>query len=182
MPDAIGHPLTTRAAGDIIARRNGSEIRVDEFLGQALSLAARLPDRPYVINLCADRYEFLVGFCAAVIAGQCTLMPPNRQAQTMLSVAGNHDGTYVLGRDPVEGLEFFALDHLDGGRVTEPPLVDDDQLCAIVFTSGSTGESKPNLKFWRTLRHGTASNAQLLLSPHDKNLNIVATVPAQNKV
>ena len=180
MPDAIGHPLTTRAAGDIIARRNGAGIRVDEFLGHASSLAARLPDRPYVINLCADRYEFLVGFCAAVIAGQCTLMPPNRQAQTMLSVAGNYDGTYVLGSEPVEGLEFFALDRLDGGRVAEPPRVDDDQLCAIVFTSGSTGESKPNLKFWRTLRHGTASNAQLLLAPGDKNLNFVATVPAQH--
>jgi acyl-coenzyme A synthetase/AMP-(fatty) acid ligase len=180
MPDAIRHPLTTRAAGDIIARRGGTGIRVDEFLGHATALAARLPDRPYVINLCAERYEFLVGFCAAIIAGQCTLMPPNRQAQTMLGVADKHDGSYVLGRDPVEGLDFFALDDLGGGPVPEPPLVNDDQLCAIVFTSGSTGESKPNLKFWRTLRHGTASNAELLLTARDRNLNIVATVPAQH--
>ena len=180
MADAIRHPLTTRNAEDIIARRNGIGVRVDEFLGHASALAARLPDRPYVINLCADRYEFLVGFCAAVIAGQCTLMPPNRQTRTMLNVAGDHQGTYVLGENPVEGLDFFPLGRLQGSRVAEAPLVADDQLCAIVFTSGSTGESKPNRKFWQTLRMGTASNAELVLDGRDQSLNVVATVPSQH--
>jgi len=180
MPDMTRHLLTTRPADNIIAQHNGTRIRVEKFLGHASALAARLPDRPYVINLCADRYEFLVGFCAAVIAGQCTLMPPNRQPQTMLSVSGDYDGAYVLGRDRVEGLEFFALDRMEDGGVTEVPLVADDQLCAILFTSGSTGESKPNRKLWRTLRIGTASNVGLLLDAGEETLNVVATVPAQH--
>jgi acyl-coenzyme A synthetase/AMP-(fatty) acid ligase len=180
MPDTPRHPLTTRLPSDIIARRDGAEIRVDEFLGHASALAGQLPDRPYVINLCDDRYEFLVGFCAALIAGQCTLMPPNRQSLTMQGVADDYDGTYVLGKDPVEGLEFFALDRVRGGRVADAPLVADDQLCAIVFTSGSTGDSKPNRKTWRTLTAGTRSNAGLLLDAGEKTLNIVATVPAQH--
>jgi acyl-coenzyme A synthetase/AMP-(fatty) acid ligase len=181
MPDDTRHPLTSRPAGDIIARRNGAAVPVAEFLGQATALAARLPDRPYVINLCGDRYEFLVGFCAAVIAGQCTLMPPNRQVQTILDVASNYEGNYVLGRDRVEGLDLFAPDPLMAGEaVTKAPLIADDQFCAIVFTSGSTGKSKPNRKYWRTLRAGTASNASLVLDTGHAPLNVVATVPAQH--
>ena len=97
MSKVADHPLTNRPAGAVIARYNGVEVRVDEFLGRALALSQKLPDRPYAINLCSNRFEFLLGFCAAIIAGQCTLLPPNRQRQTLLGIASDYDGTYILG-------------------------------------------------------------------------------------
>lgn len=173
------HALTNRSAGDVIARRQGREILLEEFLGEAFALAEKLPARPYVINLCRDRYEFLVGFCAAVIAGQCTLMPPNRQTQTLLEVAKDFEGTYVFGQEQVAGITCISPDPVTGSRpITESPLVRDDQLCAVVFTSGSTGKSRPNYKYWRTLREGSLANIGLVLDI--QNLNVVATVPSQH--
>ena len=83
MSDTVRHPLTNRPADDIIARRNGNEVRIDEFIGSVVALSRQLPDLPYAINLSTDRYEFLLGFCAAIVAGQCNLLPPNRQRQTL---------------------------------------------------------------------------------------------------
>ncbi|MEX2497170.1 MAG: AMP-binding protein [Woeseia sp.] len=54
-----------------------------------------------------------------------------------------------------------------------------DQLCAIAFTSGSTGVPKANLKYWRTLRAGAKSNAKLLLGKSNA-VNVLATVPPQH--
>jgi len=181
MANVAHHPLTNRHADDIVARWNGTAIRIDEFLGHAHLLSQRLPELPYVINLCTHRYRFLVGFCAAIIAGQCTLMPPNRQRDTLTSIAREYRGTYVLGGDRLAGFEHVSMDGAwDGEPMSDVPLIADDQLCAIAFTSGSTGDPKPNRKYWRTLRSGTESNAELFLDMRRATLDIVATVPPQH--
>ena len=79
-------PLTTRRLDDVIACVGDVEIRVDEFLGQVNALAESLPQQRYVINLATNRYTFLLGFCAAIVAGQCTLLPPNRQRETVRDI------------------------------------------------------------------------------------------------
>jgi len=173
-------PLSRRKPDDIVAHARGKQVRVDELLGRASALAATLPDRPYVINLCSNRYEFLLGFCAAVMAGQCTLMPPNRQAATLQRVADGYAGCYVLGAGAVEELETIPIGALPEALRASAPLVPDDQLCAIVFTSGSTGESLPNHKFWRTLRVGADGSARLLRPYLARPLNVLATVPPQH--
>ena len=60
------------------------------------------------------------------------------------------------------------------------PQIPDDRLCAIAFTSGSTGEPKPNRKYWKTLRTSTADTADLILGTPEKTYNFVATVPPQH--
>jgi acyl-coenzyme A synthetase/AMP-(fatty) acid ligase len=181
MPESSPSPLCKRIPDDIIAYVDGTAVPVGLFLASAAALATRLPARPTVINLSTDRYQFLLGFCAAVIAGQCTLMPPNRQRQTLLQTAKSYPDSYILGGDRVDGLEYFPIEAKvsDAGR-RQAPMIADDQLCAVVFTSGSTGEAQPNRKSWRTLRLGTVSNASLVLDIHDRTLNVVATVPPQH--
>jgi acyl-coenzyme A synthetase/AMP-(fatty) acid ligase len=175
------YPLTTRCADEIIAYVGGEAVTVGAFLATAELAAAQLPEAAFAINLSTDRYEFLLGFCAAVIAGQCTLMPPNRQRGSVLSVAEKYADCYVLGGEPVEGLAYRQIAAVrDAGPVAEPPAVEDEQLCAIVFTSGSTGDAQPNRKYWKTLRMGSASNAELICDIPEATLNLVATVPAQH--
>lgn len=174
-------PITRRLGDDVIALTARGPVRVNSFLEQATGIAAELPDRDYVINLSSDRFEFLLGFCAAVIARQCTLMPPNRQPLTLERLSNDYPDCYVLGGDAIEGVEHVTIASLEPGRVAgPPPFVTDDQLCAIVFTSGSTGQSAPNRKYWRTLAGGTAANIDLLLDGTASGLNIVATVPPQH--
>ena len=181
MASSSRHPLLTRQPADIIVRAQPNAVRTDEFLGCACALAESLPDRRYVINLSSNRYEFLLGFCAAVIAGQCTLLPPNRQPQTLLQIAGECGPVYTLGGNPVAGLEFHAPEIRAGARPLQTaPAIADDQLCAIVFTSGSTGAPKPNRKTWGMLRAGSLSNAAVVLGELDRVLNVVATVPSQH--
>src|SRR3546814_16987245 len=64
----------------------------------------------------------------------------------------------------------------------ERPLVDDDALVAIGFTSGSTGAPKPNAKTWRSFRASTEQNLAALagLWPEGAVVQAVATVPPQH--
>ena len=59
------------------AYRQGRRISVGQFLGDVSRLADSLPGRPYLLNLCADRYHFAVGFAAALVRRQVNLLPPN---------------------------------------------------------------------------------------------------------
>ena len=66
---------------EIVAVRAGRPIGRDEFLRDVAALAARLPPRQYVINLCTDRYRFMVAFGAALRRRQISLLPPNEAAR-----------------------------------------------------------------------------------------------------
>lgn len=143
------------------------------FVAEANALAAELPDQQYAINLHSDRYRYLRAFCAAIIAGQCTLMPPNRQPYTLTQMQEFYPDSYIVGEDGDEPVFFDATD-------TQVPDIADDQLCAIAFTSGSTGAPKSNRKFWRTLRDGTESNIRLLMADARGHMNAVVTVPPQH--
>lgn len=142
-------------------------------MAEAKALAAKLPDHQHVINLHSDRYRYLRAFCAAIIAGQCTLMPPNRQPNTIRQLQELYPDSYLVGEGGVEPTFTNATD-------TRMPDIADEQLCAIAFTSGTTGTPKPNRKFWRTLREGTKGNMRLLLGDAPEHMNAVATVPPQH--
>ena len=53
-----------------VAYRPGAIISAARFVSDVQSLAAQLPARRYVINLCGDRYSFAVGLCAALVREQ----------------------------------------------------------------------------------------------------------------
>ena len=72
-------PLLHAADPDrVIAWRDGRAVRATEFLGEVAALAQRLPSAPAAINLCEDRYAFLVAFAALCTRGQTNLLPPSR--------------------------------------------------------------------------------------------------------
>jgi len=141
-------------------------------MAEVRALAGTLPDNPYVINLHANRYLYLRAFCAALVAGQCTLMPPNRQARTLQQLREFYDDVYTIGENGAESVS------ADGN--SSIPDIPDQQHSAIAFTSGSTGTPTPNLKYWKTLRVGSLSNARVILTDTNGQLNVVATVPPQH--
>ena len=87
-----------------LASAHGIAITAQEFLGAATMLSARLPRARHVINLCEDRYNFLLGFSAALIARQVTLMPSSRAVDAIAQLQSAFDGSYCLTDQTVADL------------------------------------------------------------------------------
>lgn len=176
-------PLVDRPMDAVIAWCQGRNVAVAEFLAQASALAERLPASGQAINLCSDRYHFAVGFAAVMLAGQTNLLPPNRLAATVAELRADYPDAYVLNDDDTvyEGTEQFDPRPLPiGERLTQAPTIDAGHLAAIVFTSGSTGGSKPLAKPWGTLLSGARINAGEMGIAAGDTRYMVATVPPQH--
>jgi acyl-coenzyme A synthetase/AMP-(fatty) acid ligase len=159
-------------------------ISLDTFLRQVRALAAWLPDGRHAINLCEDRYRFMVAFCAVAVRGQVTLLPPSRAPAVIADELRRHAGSYCLGDQPLrpEPPCYWRLPETLPEADGAPMQVDANALAAIGFTSGSTGEPTPNPKTWAAFRTGTAQNLAALrdLWPAGAIAHQVATVPPQH--
>jgi acyl-coenzyme A synthetase/AMP-(fatty) acid ligase len=173
----------------IIAWRRGRAVTAGEFLGDVAYVARLLPETGHAINLCDDRYLFLVGFSAAASLGHATLLPSSRAAQAIVDVRAAYGDTYVLGdaRTCNSLSEFIRLPELESSepRDTADFLeIGEGQTAAVGFTSGSTGLPKPNTKTWQNFQRGSALNAGMLAAAiglgEGQIGHVVATVPAQH--
>jgi acyl-coenzyme A synthetase/AMP-(fatty) acid ligase len=169
------------------AWHDGRAIEVAEFLGDVATIAAALPTGRDAINLCEDRYAFLVAFCAVVCRGQTNLLPSSRAAQAVDETLAAYPGSYALsdvGPDPASS-RFVRMPRLgNGGRAAAVPAIATEHVVALGFTSGSTGQPRPHPKTWSSFRASNAQNAATLaalldLSPGQFG-HIVATVPPQH--
>ena len=140
---------------DVLAWQEGRAVTCGQFLAQVEILSSLLPERPAVINLTENRYGFLTGFAAALIRGQTTLLPPGRSPQALSQIARLYPDSYCLsdGAAGTPGLPFFSLPHLhESTPVRMPiPIIPAAQTAAVVFTSGSTGQPRFNVKTWSSL-------------------------------
>lgn len=167
-----------------IAWRNGRAVPVAEFLAEVAALAARLPSAPSAINLCEDRYAFLVAFAALCLRGQTNLLPPSRAPHAIDEVLIAHPESYTLGDvtlqpPPPHYLQFDPLGLLDD-NATSTADIDSGLTVAIGYTSGSTGVPKANPKRWDKLALSSAHNDALLRSLAGAPYHVVATVPPQH--
>lgn len=181
---AGAQPLALGAGDRIVAFEDGQAHSLDRFFGHVRGLAAVLPVGRHAINLCEDRYRFLVAFCAVALRGQVTLLPSSRAPAVVTDVLDQYADSYTLGDGPLPLLppSYWqmpqSLPEL-GGPV---PVILDASVVAIGFTSGSTGAPKPNCKTWAGFRASTRQNLAALhdLWPEGALPSVVATVPPQH--
>jgi acyl-coenzyme A synthetase/AMP-(fatty) acid ligase len=174
--------------GRILAWVHGRAISVGEFLADVAAVAAALPPGGHAINLCEDRYAFLVALCAVACRGQANLLPSSRVAQAIEETLADYPGSYALSDvalDPAPPGRIVRVPPLGvNGRCSEVPAIPADQVVVIGFTSGSTGQPKANLKTWAAFHASNAQNVNafeaLLGPPQERALQIVATVPPQH--
>lgn len=177
----------------LVAHNGSSSITVSSFLHSALSLSEQLPEQRYAINLCRDRLNFFYALISVAARGQCNLLPPNGQTGTIDTLVADYPDSYVL-HDGYAEVE-FAVPAVDirqlqtqiDGLTPQAPLTADnpitvkpDHVAAISFTSGSTGQSRPNIKTWSMLLEGARINADNMLIGAPEGLQILATVPSQH--
>jgi acyl-coenzyme A synthetase/AMP-(fatty) acid ligase len=180
--DAAILPLVMRKLDQSIAFTEAGAIDVRTFLRQVQAVAAALPERPYAINLWTDRYRFLVGFCAALLRGQTSLLTSDRSPHRLREIADDYQGAYALG-GTVE--EAAGLPHLAPLPAAAPadegiPLIPADRVAAIVFTSGSTGRPVANIKPFGALMQCSLAAARRFALNEEETAAIVGMVPGQH--
>ena len=166
--DPQPHPagtLPAGAPGRVVAFDGDTAVTASTFLRHVHGVAAQLNDVPFAggrcaVNLCEDRYRFLVALCAVALRGQATLLPPSRAPAAVDEVLAGHAGAWSIG-DTELGLpppRYWCLpDRLpeaDGDAFTP----DADALAVVGFTSGSTGLPQAQPKRWGSFRDSTAQN------------------------
>ena len=174
---AAALPLLARAAPErVVARSRDRAVTAGEFLADVHAAAARLPPGD-AVNLCEDRYAFLVAFCAVACGGHANLLPASRMPQAVAETLAAHPGSYALTDAdlPAPG---------EHGRRDDVPAIPGEQVVAVGFTSGSTGRPKPNAKRWASFAASTARNVAAFQALIDFTAtpfaHVVATVPPQH--
>jgi acyl-coenzyme A synthetase/AMP-(fatty) acid ligase len=174
--------LAAATEGVPVAWRGARPIGAAQYLADVARLAARLPRSGHVLNACADRYRFAVGLGAALVRAHVMLLPPDHTPQTVRRLREFAADAYLLADDA--GIEAdlprveVPADFAPAAPGAAPPSIPADRLCAIVFTSGSTGAPVPNRKHWGALARNIAGAFERWALPGRPA--ILGTVPPQH--
>ncbi|HXN11202.1 MAG TPA: AMP-binding protein, partial [Steroidobacteraceae bacterium] len=175
----------------VLAYRGGVAVSCAQFLAEARSLARRLPAAGHVLNLCGDRYRFSVGLAASLMTGKCTLLPPTHTPDTVRQLQAFAPDVFCLTDDPGCPVELPRLHYEEppanpeGQPWSAPqpwsvPQIEEGQLAAYVFTSGSTGAPVPHRKSWGRLVRCVRTEASRLPPVDRGGCALLGTVPAQH--
>jgi acyl-coenzyme A synthetase/AMP-(fatty) acid ligase len=191
-------PLVARPAEAVLFHRPHGAVTAAGFLAAASRLAARLPAPPHaggddaapVINLCADRYLFALGFAACLLRGRVSLLTGDRSPSRLAGLAARFPGMIALADGPMPmPMPMPVVAVADGppgpaaaarDRAAAVPAIPADRLAAIVFTSGSTGEPVGHRKAWGALVARSVDAARRFRLGPAAPAAVVGTVPPQH--
>jgi acyl-coenzyme A synthetase/AMP-(fatty) acid ligase len=183
-------PPDSNQAHRLVAFDGERRIDAAQFAADVRAAAATLPAGAHAINLCEDRYQFLVAFCAVALRGQTNLLPPSRAPEVIVETLARYPDSYCVGDAQLCAMcgeppqcHHLADQHAPVDAASVLPRLPAMQIVAIGFTSGSTGQPKANPKSWRSFTASTQRNIALLRSclPAGAGAaSIVATVPPQH--
>ncbi len=165
---------------EIVAVGPQGAIQAARFRRDAAALAALLPEAGFLINLCTDRYRFMVGFAAALLRGQVSLMPSAATPAILRDLATEYHELYALTDGPAPELPHLlfpaSLPEAEEAQLNIPG----SQPAVVLFTSGSTGKPKPVTKTWSVLVHSARTAGERLGARAMRGGCIVGTVPHQH--
>ncbi|MGQ0809886.1 MAG: AMP-binding protein, partial [Nitrospiraceae bacterium] len=168
----------------ILAWQGRRAITLAQFLDEAVTLAERLPAKQYALNLCDDRYHFLLGFTAALITRQVNLLPPSRAEAVLRRIYDDYDDAYCLidRGDALKNLHSFSISSDVSRKALERtvPRIPAAQVAAIVFTSGTTGQPVAHEKTWGSLMTGAELLGEELGFEVDGQRSVLGTIPPQH--
>ena len=179
-----GIPLIAHSRADaIVAYRGGVAVNAAEFLAEVMSVARQLPAGKHVLNACADRYRFAVGFAAALVCGKVSLLPSTHTPEVIRQLTVFAPDVFCLTDDPRCDIDLPRASYpalSQEARCWPVPEIDSEQLAAYVFTSGSTGTPVPYRKTWGRLVRCVRDGAVRFGLLDGRSYGLVGTVPPQH--
>jgi acyl-coenzyme A synthetase/AMP-(fatty) acid ligase len=168
----------------LVAYRGGRPTSACQFLADVAQLADRLPAGKHLLNACADRYRFAVGFAASLASQRVSLLPSTHTPEVIRHLRAFAPDVVCLTDDPACAIELPQFLYPGPApvpsRPPDVPAVPAAQLAAYVFTSGTTGTPVPHAKTWgRVARCVRVEAARVGLEGHC-GYSVVATVPPQH--
>ncbi len=176
------YAIARHSGNEVVAVRAQQQIDRARFLGDIGSLAARLPPRQYVLNLCTDRYHFTVGLAAALCRRQISLLPPGDAPPVLQALKADYPDLYALTDTLRPAVESVVYPHDLGhdGPALRVPEIPGVQPAVILFTSGSTGSPRAVPKSWGTLVQSALAAGDRLGIAELDGATIISTVPHQH--
>ena len=178
-----GYALTRRdKLEELAGLRSRQPISRRQFLSDVARLANRLPAHQYMVNLCADRYHFMVGFAAALRREQVTLLPANDLETTLVALASEYPDVYALADSTNPPLPVLPYPEALGLplEAVDVPFLPAKQPAVVLFTSGTTGRPKRIAKSWGVLVRSARSAGTRLGIANFRGGTIIGTVPHQH--
>ena len=164
-----------------LLRQRGGVLSAGEFLRRVLALAGQLPSRQFLVNLCEQRANFLIAWCAAVVRGQTNLLPASRAPRVIADAEAGHADHHRVDDDLVAKL----LARGTADVVPVVPQIAGDHVVQIAFTSGSTGTPTAHPTRWGSVQHHTGFTALRIRECLGETAaaaqpTVIATVPPQH--
>ena len=166
----------------MVAYRGGQAIRAGQFLADVARVAQGLPAGAHVLNACADRYHFSVGFAASLMSGKLSLLPSTHTPEVIRQLLEFAPDVVCLSDEDDCDIALPQVRYPRGaatGEAAVVPQVATDAVAACVFTSGSTGTPLPYRKSFGRLVSCVREESGRLNLPAS-SCAIVATVPSQH--
>jgi acyl-coenzyme A synthetase/AMP-(fatty) acid ligase len=164
-----------------IAWRRGAPVSLAEFQTHVAAVIEKLPTRATpasMIDLCEDRYKFLVAYAAALSVGHTVLLPSSRADEVVADVQRTNAGSYRIDDATVES----ALGTAKKGQQINTT-IPADMTVMVGYTSGSTGQPKTFPKRWHSVNGSNSRNARMIraaIGGNPETVWVLATVPPQH--
>jgi acyl-coenzyme A synthetase/AMP-(fatty) acid ligase len=159
-------------------------IQAQTFLSDVLRVAKALPEGTHVLNACSDRYRFTVAFAASLVANKVSLLPSTHTPEVIRQLKAFAPDVFCMTDDSRCRIDLPRVSFPeDANQAMVPwrvPEIEQDQLAAYVFTSGSTGTPLPYRKTWGRLVNCVRYEAERLDLLDGRCHAIVGTVPPQH--
>ncbi len=181
-----------RAPGDAVLLGPEGDISADAFFKRVYELAEALPDATFVVNLAEGRLGFMLGFAAALVRRQTSLLPSGQGRGDWEQLARQYPGASIISDRAIDAPRWFDLRPFLAMDTTvtpsasrqsagvQIPAVPADFTAAILFTSGSTGHPTAHAKSWGQLTRGAANLSAALGWLPLMRYAVVGSVPPQH--
>lgn len=174
-PDIL---LKQTSADEPFAIYDGVLVCRGQLWADVHALASQLPNRPYLVNLCENRYLFCIGLLAAALRRQVCLLPPSSQIAVIEEIVRDYPDAYLAGEKvQANHADYFEIKATNANDSAMPVALDWERPAVIAFTSGSTGRPKPCVHSLKTFAISAAMAVQALGLTQTRRIMISTTPP-----